>query len=98
VEFNKSKDGIARAKAANLEKAITAYYKDNDTYPDPNNLMVLTQKTPNGGPYIEEDGLLDPWGKPFQVDITGKMHHNGSKPDVFTTTPEGKTIGNFKSH
>ena len=96
-QFNKSKEGIAQAKAANLEKALTAYYKDYDAWPDQNNLPVLTQKGVNGGPYIEADGLNDPWGKPFRVDVTGSTYHNGAKPDVFTTSPEGKILGNFKA-
>jgi hypothetical protein len=92
-----SKEDIARAKADKLEKAISAYFKDNEKWPDfkiPG--ALLTKKGERGGPYIDRDGLLDPWGKPFRVDVTGRKYNNGAKPDVFTTTPEGKVVGNFK--
>jgi hypothetical protein len=92
-----TKEDSARAKAENLEKAITAYYKDNEKWPDftiPG--ALLTKKGERGGPYIDRDGLLDPWGKPFQVDVTGRRYNNGARPDVFTKTPEGVVVGNFK--
>jgi hypothetical protein len=90
--FGRSREKLARAGAVNVGKALTAYHADHDQYP--NNLAVLTQKDDLGGPYIDAEGLLDPWGQEYQVDVAGP-HHNGAKPDVFTTSPEGKIIGNW---
>jgi general secretion pathway protein G len=93
-QLAKSKDNIAKAGAVNLEKALASYWTDhNQNYPT--DLSLLTQKDTEGGPYIEAEGLLDPWGKQYQVDVSGQ-HHAGAKPDVFTTSPEGKVIGNWK--
>jgi general secretion pathway protein G len=96
-QFEKAKDGVAQAKAKSLEMALMAYNNDHGHFPDGSNLGVLTQKTDQGGPYISNDGLLDPWDKPFQVDPSGNTYNNGAKPDVFTRTPGGKIVGNFKS-
>jgi general secretion pathway protein G len=91
-QLQKSKDGEAKTGALNLDKALQMYYKDHDQYPtDPS---LLSVKSEQGGPYIPQDALLDPWGKQFQIDVTGP-NNNGAKPDVYTTNPEGKIIGNW---
>lgn len=38
--------------------------------------------------------LLDPWGKEFRYDLSGK-HHKGKKPDIWTETKDKKIIGNW---
>ncbi len=92
-QFSKAKDDIAKTRAHNVANALKAYYLHHDTYPS--DLSALCQKTDEGGPYIGQDGLLDPWGKQYQIDVSGQ-HHNGAEPDVFTTSPEGKMLGNWK--
>jgi general secretion pathway protein G len=92
-QLGKAKDKIAKANAGNVEKALMAYKVDHQTYP--NDIAALTVKDELGGPYIDADGLLDPWGQQFQIDVSGQ-HHNGAKPDVWTTSPEsGQQIGNW---
>ena len=44
----------------------------------------------NGGP----KALLDPWGKPFQMQIV-QTAHGGERVHVFTTAPDGTVVQNF---
>src|SRR4051794_8258838 len=77
-QFTKAKEDTARIRAYNVSKAMQAYYKDHDTWPG--DLSALPQKDDQGnGPYMGADGLLDPWGKQYQVDTSGQ-HHNGAEP------------------
>jgi hypothetical protein len=91
--LSKRKAEIARIWAYNLEKALRAYFVDHDSM-YPKDLMDLTLKDENGGPYILAEGLLDPWGKAYSFDPAGPRN-GGKKPDVFTRSPEGKLIGNW---
>jgi len=92
-QFNKAKEDTARIRASNVSKALQAYYKDHDgTWPS--SIDALTVKDDHGGPYIGADGLQDPWGKVYTIDVSGP-NHNGAEPDVYTTSPYGKVLGNF---
>jgi len=92
-QLSKSKNNLAKAGAVNVEKALMSYWTDhNQNYPA--DLSVLTQRDEHGGPYIDGDGLLDPWQKPYRFNPSGE-HDNGAKPDVFTESPEGVVIGNW---
>jgi general secretion pathway protein G len=93
-QLTKSEEKLAKTKAQNLSQAVEAYKIDNGQYPS--DVMVLTQPAEalNGKPYISEEGALDPWGKPYQIDPNGSRN-KGAKADVFTVSPDGKTIGNF---
>jgi len=93
-QLQKSKEGIAKTGAVSLSNAIKMYATDHDGS-FPNDISALTQKDDRGGPYIKPEGLLDPWNKQYQVDPSGQ-HNNGAEPDVFTTSPDGKVIGNWK--
>lgn len=44
---------------------------------------------------LSSKSLLDPWGKEFQYDITGKRTKNKEVPDIWTETPDKKIIGNW---
>jgi len=92
-QLSKRKAEIARIQAYNLEKSLRAYFVDHDSM-YPKDLTDLTLKSDNGGPYIDAEGLLDPWGKPYSFDPAGPRN-GGKKPDVFTRSPEGKLIGNW---
>jgi type II secretory pathway pseudopilin PulG len=85
-QAEKAKERVAQAQTKSLEMAIRAYNTDHGQFPDLSNLNVLTQKSDEGGPYIKEDGLIDPWGKPFQVEM------DKGNTVVFTTSPSGKKI------
>lgn len=41
------------------------------------------------------ESLVDPWGKEFQYDITGKKTKNKEVPDIWAETPDKTTIGNW---
>jgi hypothetical protein len=91
-----SKQSEARIKAEQVARAVLMYKEDHEGAP-PATLRLLTERDNKGnGPYlITSDALLDPWGKPFQIDYDGK-HNFGIKPDVWTTSPDGKTLGNWR--
>ena len=92
-QLQKAKEDAARVGAINVEKALMTYQGNNDTYPP--DLQTLTQKDQNGhGPYIQPEGLLDPWGKQYQFDPQG-THFSGAKPDVYTVSPSGRQISNW---
>ena len=83
-----------RADVKTIETACTAYKLRNGDYPQ--SLQVLV--TPDDGsskPYLDSaEAILDPWGKQYQYDAGGGRN-NGQKPDVWTTTPDGRMIGNW---
>ena len=62
----------------------------------PNDLSELSHPPTGGTPFQSEDDLKDPWGKQFQYDPNG-THNQGLKPDVYTVSPKGETVGNWKS-
>jgi general secretion pathway protein G len=82
----------AKIKATSISKALEGYKLNNGAYPD--DLNALTHP-PSGRPYLAPDELNDPWGKQYQFDPAG-AHNNGLKADVFTTTPTGQQVGNWK--
>jgi hypothetical protein len=45
--------------------------------------------------FLSSKSLVDPWGKEFQYDITGKKTGNKEVPDIWTVTPDKKVIGNW---
>jgi hypothetical protein len=83
----------AKIRAVNLAMGLMAYYGDHEKFPG--RLAELSGKSDRGGPYVSEEAMVDPWGKPYQFDPEGKRN-NGSKPDVFTTSPGGKVVGNWR--
>jgi general secretion pathway protein G len=92
--YEDAKLSDARIKVKMIGDMVQQYRLQNgDQYPP--SLEALTQPGPLGSqPYSDMQGLMDPWGKPFQYDPAGQ-HNNGLKPDVWTTTPNGGTIGNW---
>jgi len=93
-QLKTSKEKIAKVGAVNVEKALTAYYTDHQAYP--NELILLSQRDEHGGPYIDPDGLSDPWGQPWAWDVSQNNHFGGAKPEVSTTSPEsGNAIRNW---
>ncbi|QVL30892.1 hypothetical protein KIH39_18835 [Telmatocola sphagniphila] len=43
---------------------------------------------------LRPEALLDPWGKEFKYDVTGKRSQ-GKGPDIWTETPDKKIIANW---
>jgi hypothetical protein len=86
-EVEAAKAKAAKAQAKEIVKAVQIYsVNHNSTFPT--DLTVLTQpdEENKNKPYLEPDKLLDPWGKPYQLDTSGP------EPVVFTTDPSGKRI------
>ncbi len=84
---------IAQIQLRTLTVACLAYKLKFDEYPDKLERLV---KPPEGKPFIDSaDDLKDPWGKSYQHDAKGKHHKDNLKPDVWTVTPSGKTLGNW---
>ena len=100
-QLNESKVSTAKIKASSIDRAIKTYYIDVGDYPQ--QLTDLLQKTQTGtGPYLtKQDDLLDPWGRPYQYDPSGQKNSQFNQvvgvvtPDVYTTTPDGRTVGNW---
>ncbi len=90
--YEDAKVNEARVKAFTIAKAAEGFKLNNGNYPD--NLNELAQPS-SGRPYLGPDELLDPWGKQYQFDPNGS-HNNGRIADVFTTTPTGDIVGNWK--
>jgi general secretion pathway protein G len=61
----------------------------------PASLQMLLQKGEYGGPYLKNaDVLIDPWGRPYNYNQQGPKN-NGLVPDIWTTDPDGREIGNW---
>jgi general secretion pathway protein G len=82
----------ARAKAKAIGEACTAYYIKHQAYPT--QVDQLTQKDEFGGPYLKAEGLLDPWGKKYNLAQSSGKTNDGS-PEISTTAPDGTVIGNW---
>jgi hypothetical protein len=72
-----------------LDVAVKAYTLRNSKVPEKLEDLLMPK------PLIENADLLtDPWGRKYQYDPKGPKH-NGQQPDIWTVTPENKTIGNW---
>jgi general secretion pathway protein G len=61
----------------------------------PQQLSDLLNKGEMGGPYLKSsDLLIDPWGKPYVYNREGP-NNRGLTPDISTTDPDGRVIGNW---
>jgi general secretion pathway protein G len=90
--YEDAKVNEAKVKAISIAKAAEGFRLNNGNYPNDLNELV---HPPSGRPYLAPDELVDPWGKPYQFDPAGG-HNNGLKADVFTTTPTGELVGNWR--
>lgn len=87
------KVGTAKAQAKALVAAAEQYYANNGEFPP--SLESLTQPQPNGGgAFFGPEKLFDPWKKQFQYSQAGE-NTGGNKPDVWTVSPRGITIGSW---
>src|SRR5262245_39373700 len=87
---------FAKGDTYTIEKALIMYWKDHDhNYPP--SLEALTVGDERGGPYLKSEDIIDPWGKQYQFDGTAKKSGKSDRPDVWTISPGGKLIGNWRS-
>ncbi len=86
--YEEAKVMRAKVDCVALAAQVENYYTRTGNYPG--SIAELARDQPNGGaPLVPADKVNDPWGKPYQLDITGV------KVCVFTTTPEGVKISNL---
>ncbi len=88
---DESKAGRAKTDLMALTKAIESF--DIVTGVHPATLQELAHPA-DGKPYVEADGLVDPWGRPYDYDPHGPRNR-GKRPDIWTVTPDGELIGNW---
>jgi len=89
AKLNTAKMGVDR-----VSKAVETYKLNYGEAPE--SLAVLTQAGQNGGPYLKDEELVDPWNQPYQYDPNGSHQQPpGFKPDVFCHGPQGQVIGNW---
>jgi len=87
--YEEAKVGRAKTDVRALAGQVDIYRLNNDDNP-PGNIEALAQQQPNGGDsLVPPDKCLDPWGKPYQLDVSS------GKARVFTTSPRGQVIDNF---
>jgi general secretion pathway protein G len=90
--YEDAKESAAQTTAYSLASAAQVYYVRFKNYPE--SLQQLATPPDGQEPYIDQNSLIDPWGGTFQYDPAGP-HNNRIKPDVWTTTKNGKTVGNW---
>jgi hypothetical protein len=71
-----------------LDQAVQRYLGSNRKLPA--NLKTLVDAK-----VLSSKSLVDPWGKEFQYDITGKKTGNKEVPDIWTETPDKRVVGNW---
>jgi general secretion pathway protein G len=95
-QIDKARVSTTRTKIVRIEQALEFYQMDNARFPTTDQgLDALVNKpsappvprafTPGG--YIKTDGLVDPWGQPFQYRIPGT--NNPHSFDLWSLGPDG---------
>ncbi len=85
--FQEARIEAAVLQIRSLEEACQAYSLKNGEFPKTLDVLAKDGK-------IDREILTDPWDKKFRYDPAGPKH-KGNKPDIWTVTPDGRTIGNF---
>jgi hypothetical protein len=80
---------VAEAQIAEIDKAVQVYYIQNGEYP-----KELKELEKGDRPFVKPGSLIDPWKNPYKYDAAGPKNDN-MKPDIWTVTPDKKTIGNW---
>jgi hypothetical protein len=89
---------IAKANSARL-------FMREGLFPFLNNFRAATGRYPENweellaekGTLLKKEALTDPWGRPYQYDPAGPMHH-GRMPDIWSLGPphgDSRRIGNW---
>jgi general secretion pathway protein G len=90
--LSESKEQVAYTQTKTIENACVLFEKKVGRRP--NSAQELVQSIDGRAPILETDAIIDPWGKVFTVDPSGG-HNSTWKCDVYTTSPEGRVIGNW---
>ncbi len=84
--LGKARSEAARAQIASISTALELYALDMGGFPPAQAGLPALVAAPAGskkwrGPYLKRaDGLVDPWGRPYQYRFPGR----GGQPEVFT--------------
>jgi general secretion pathway protein G len=84
--LGRARTETARAQLGSISTALELYALDMGTFPATQNGLNALLSAPPGatrwrGPYLKRaEGLIDPWGRPYQYRNSGR----GSQPQVFT--------------
>ena len=84
--MSKARTDTAKAQLSSLTTAVELYALDNGGYPAQHvGLGALMQPPPGAsqwrGPYLKRaDGLVDPWGRPYQYRYPGQQ----AQVEIFT--------------
>jgi hypothetical protein len=73
-----------------LDQSVQSYLGGENGNKLPANFKALLDAK-----LLSPKSIVDPWGKEFQYDISGKKTKNKEVPDIWTETPEKKIIGNW---
>jgi len=93
--LGKARTDAARAQISAISTALELYALDNGSFPAQQVGLAALIKAPGGqprwrGPYLKRaDGLIDPWGRPYQYRFPGR---NG-QAEVFTLGRDNATGG-----
>jgi general secretion pathway protein G len=84
-----AKTTVARQKSTEIAKQLQLYLVDNgwSTVPDDLDLNVLAT---GANPYLKTKDLIDPWNKPFQLQVPGVQNPDF---DVFSYGADGQVGG-----
>ena len=99
--LDEAKVSAAQAQAKVISGQVKAYQVEHNGM-FPQTLEALLQKDADGkGPYFETlDAIKDPWGQQYRYDPSGGINSGKGAlviiPDVYTTTPDGRQVGNWK--
>jgi Type II secretion system (T2SS), protein G len=85
---------VAKIKARYIADVCHIFHANHRRFPSGADELTRPDPENDNKPYIAGDGATDPWGKPYRIDPAGP-HHNGESPDVWTTAPDGRVIGNW---
>ena len=90
-QYETAKEGKAKMAVNTLSDLADTYKLNHGEYPA--SLQMLTQANGTNGAMCAEKDIIDPWGKPYQIDPNGPSHQ-GNKADIYTTSPKGVRITN----
>lgn len=76
--LGKARSETAKIQISAISSALELYALDNGIYPPPEIGLGALMQQPSGatrwnGPYLKKaDGLIDPWGRPYQYRVPGR--------------------------
>jgi len=84
----------AQVQVDTIDQALDAYHLAMNNYPSDiseSGGLFVSQGDAWDGPYLKHAVPNDPWGNPYQYDISGQQFHPGqNRPDVWSAGPPGE--------